>query len=93
MEIQDIPETERTQPVNLQCSCGRIVTCMVRPQDLVARENGALVQDAFPYLTASEREMFISRLCGTCWDEIFGGEDDECPYPDIIEEWDEELTD
>ena len=91
MEIADIPDSERTQAVNLQCKCGRIVTCTVRPEDLVTYESGALVQVAFPYLTAAEREMFISRTCGTCWDEMFACEGDEGPYEAY--DWDEDLTD
>lgn len=29
-------------------------------------------QDAFPYLTPPEREMFISGTCGTCYSGMFG---------------------
>lgn len=33
------------------------------------------VQDVFPELNETERELvFISKICGTCWDEIFGEE-------------------
>lgn len=31
--------------------------------------DGALVQDAFPYLSADEREMLISGICPTCWEK------------------------
>ena len=31
------------------------------------------VQDAFPYLKPAERELFLSGLCGQCWDDAFGG--------------------
>lgn len=30
------------------------------------------IQEIFPYLTAAEREMFLSRICGECWTEMFG---------------------
>ena len=30
----------------------------------------ANVQDAFPYLTADERELILSGICGHCYDEI-----------------------
>lgn len=93
MEIADIPDSERTQRLDLQCGCGRIVTLMVRPQDLLAREQGEFVQVAFPYLTAAEREMFISKTCGTCWDEMFAPEGDEGPDPDELWDWPEDLDD
>lgn len=35
-------------------------------------QDGALVQDAFPYLSADEREMLISGICPNCWDGMFG---------------------
>ena len=39
--------------------------------DLYRYHNGEKVQIAFPYLTAAEREMFITQYCGTCWKDIF----------------------
>lgn len=33
---------------------------------------GALVQDAFPMLSATEREQLISHLCPACQAEVFG---------------------
>ena len=33
---------------------------------------GVLVQNAFPYLTPTERECIISGICPTCQDKIFG---------------------
>ena len=48
---------------------------------------GELVQDVFPELTPEERELyFISHICPTCWDSLFGVEEDdediEYDYPD-----------
>lgn len=34
-------------------------------------QDGALAQDAFPYLSADEREMLISGICPTCWTNTF----------------------
>lgn len=31
---------------------------------------GMFAQDAFPYLTDPERELLISAVCPTCWDEL-----------------------
>lgn len=38
---------------------------------------GALVQNAFPTLSATEREHFVSGLCANCQKKIFGEEEDE----------------
>ena len=49
--------------------------------DFCAWQNGALAQDAFPYLSADEREMLISGICPDCWERTFGGyEEDEEDY-------------
>ena len=32
-----------------------------------AYKNGALIQNAFPFLTADERELLISGICSKCW--------------------------
>lgn len=48
--------------------------------DFCAWQNGKLAQDAFPYLSADEREMLISGICPDCWERTFGS--DEEPDPD-----------
>ena len=52
--------------------CGDTHFVEVRLEDLEAYEAGALAQDAFPYLSATEREQIISRICPECQDRIFG---------------------
>ena len=32
---------------------------------------GALIQDAFPHLSADDREILISGTCGACFDKMF----------------------
>lgn len=54
----------------------------VNERDFYAWQSGKLAQDAFPYLTAEEREMLISGICSDCWDKMFGEEEEE--------DWDEE---
>ena len=34
-------------------------------------EQGELIQDAMPYLTAAERELLISGVCDSCFDLMF----------------------
>jgi hypothetical protein len=58
--------------------CGRVNEVDVYEEDLVAWVNGdKLVQDAFPYLSADEREMLISGICPTCWDSMFGSVEED----------------
>lgn len=38
---------------------------------------GKHAQDAFPYLSAQEREMLISGICGACWDNLFADEEED----------------
>ena len=64
--------------------CGRANERAVNEADYLDWQDGALVQNAFPYLSADEREMLISGICPTCWESTFGGEDEEDP-----EDWDE----
>jgi hypothetical protein len=51
--------------------CYKEVPVMVRGADLVAWRNGRLAQQAFPYLSADQRELLISGVCGLCWDSQF----------------------
>lgn len=75
--------------------CGMYNLILVSDEDLQRWQNGELAQDAFPYLTANEREMLISGTCPVCWDKMFGsGDDDEGDYfedteDDYIEDDDE----
>lgn len=36
-------------------------------------EDGAMVQEAFPYLDASTREFFMTGITPEAWQELFGG--------------------
>lgn len=50
----------------------------VKKTDLEKYEKGEHIQYAFPHLTPAQRELFISGICGKCFDELFAeGEDDE----------------
>lgn len=43
-------------------------------KDRTEREH---IQDALPFLTADQREMFVTRICPTCWDAMFKGKPEE----------------
>ena len=44
---------------------------VIAGQDMHKYQNGTLAQNAFPYLTADEREIIISGTCPTCWEKMF----------------------
>lgn len=60
--------------ITLRCVvCGRHVAVRLDADDLERHQNGVLVQVAFanqngvPYLSAAERELFITATCGDCY--------------------------
>ena len=57
--------------------CGRANEVEVNEMDYLDWQDGELAQNAFPYLSADEREMLISGICPKCWDGMFGEGDDE----------------
>lgn len=44
-------------------------------QGIEAYKNGALIQEAFPFLTAEEREFLMTGLTPAMWDRLFGNQD------------------
>ena len=52
--------------------CGKSHFVKVAESGYNAWQNGALVQNAFPYLNATEREQLISHICPKCQAEVFG---------------------
>lgn len=47
----------------------------VNQEDYTAwRKRVKLAQDAFPYLSADERELLISHTCPSCWSWMYGDE-------------------
>lgn len=57
--------------------CGHANEVEVNEIDYLDWQDGMLAQDAFPYLNANEREMLISGICPSCWDNMFSPEDEE----------------
>lgn len=51
--------------------CGETSFVDVLEQDFEKYQNGELVQNCFPYLDASERELLISGICFKCQKDIF----------------------
>ena len=64
----------------IPCSCpfcGAITRIHTTTTAWNAYEDGALAQDAFPDLSATERETLISGLCAGCQYAVFGEEDED----------------
>lgn len=57
--------------------CHENHTVMVYTDDFYAWKHEKNAQEAFPYLSAEEREMLISGICPDCWDSLFADEDEE----------------
>ena len=49
----------------------------VKQLDLDAYEDGALIQDAFPYLTNEQREIIISGMTDDMWGDMFPNDEEE----------------
>ena len=57
--------------------CGKKVEVEVEHSQYVEWLNGAMVQEAFPTLSATQREMLLTGMCPKCQDSIFGSGDEE----------------
>lgn len=68
-------------PVTIICTCPRchkVHEVVVDFEDYTNYMMGdAKIQDAFPYLSANEREYLLSGFCEDCWNDIFAEEDEE----------------
>ncbi len=60
---------------NITCShCGTEYAIIADRRDVESWLSGErYIQDALHYLTAGERELFISRTCDDCWKILFDG--------------------
>jgi hypothetical protein len=67
-----------TYTVQQTCTggCGVTYTTTVLGPDLFRWRQGYKVQEAFPAMPASERELYFQTgICGECWDELFAEEE------------------
>ena len=58
--------------VKVCCLCGCRYLIEVYSKDYSDWQNGVNIQIAFPYLNIDDRELLISGVCGSCFDENFG---------------------
>ena len=57
--------------------CGNTGHVEVPLEGVVAHMKGALIQDAFPTLSAVVREQIMTGTHPECWDRVFGSEYDD----------------
>lgn len=70
--MKGIPANATIEVMTICPFCGEAYFTPVRNCDYEAWENGELAQNAFPYLSADERELIMTGICSTCWDKQFG---------------------
>jgi hypothetical protein len=67
----EVPQDEGYGDVVKTCpDCNEENHVFVLTLDHKTWMNGAYVQNAFPYLSADEREILISGMCGKCYDKM-----------------------
>jgi len=66
------------RPCSITCThCNAEYSIMVNPEDIISWQAGDYIQDCMSYLSAAERELLISKTCGSCWKNLFGENEDE----------------
>lgn len=68
--------------------CGKEYEVNVKLEDFLAWRQGGLVQNCFPYLSATERESLVSQMCPKCQAKVFGTEEEEETEEEEISEED-----
>lgn len=79
-EQEDLAPTKLSDPLDLEfeleCKyCDYEENISVHESDYISWHNGEFIQDAFPYLTAGQRELMISNTCDDCWQRFFPDDD------------------
>ena len=78
--------SKKTNIIKTCISCKKEYKIEVNTSDLYSYMNGKLVQNAFPYLSAGERELLVSGVCDKCFIDMFK-DDNEEPEEDTPESY------
>lgn len=65
--------------------CNNTYKLEVKTNDLHAYMRGKNIQDAFPYLSAGDRELIISGICNTCFEKLMVDDEPEENMPESYE--------
>lgn len=60
--------------ISVRCNmCSKIYKVRVHPEDMYKylTNRNTYVQDIFPYLSVSDRELLLSQTCNDCWNKMF----------------------
>ena len=77
----DVTDILRTCPFS-----GKMNSVTVNTLDFIRWRSGVLIQDAFPYLSAGEREIILTGIDPVEWEEMFGGENDDVQSAGVCHE-------
>jgi hypothetical protein len=67
-----LPMNDKNESIPITCEhCKDEYVIVVKAKDKKAWDEGEYIQDAFPYLTAGQRELLISQTCDDCFDKMF----------------------
>ena len=69
--------SKKTNIIKTCISCKKEYKIEVNKADLYSYMNGELVQRAFPYLSAGERELIVSGVCDKCFIDMFKDDNEE----------------
>ena len=72
-----IRDTSNFSVYHVNCKiCQKTVRLAVDPLDMKRYQEGEMIQKAFPYLSADEREMLLTGWCRYCFTDMCGPDDD-----------------
>lgn len=71
MDVLAYQDDQLTLGIDCAC-CGQTTEMTVSLKAYNSWITGTLIQEAFPDMPPADRELFISRTCGTCWQDMFG---------------------
>lgn len=64
--------------IKTQCpECQGVNYVEVQESDYNAWIEGVHIQNAFPYLSAAQRELLMTGIDGICWDKLFDFDEEE----------------
>jgi hemolysin-activating ACP:hemolysin acyltransferase len=73
-----VKQNPRITTLQATCpDCGIVNEFVVSSPSLQMWVRGDLIQDAFPELTADQREQFITGYCDPCWQKMWAYLNDE----------------
>ena len=72
--------------LDIKCKiCKQWKSIMVDPIGYQQWKGGMLIQKALPDVDVNDRELMISGICGTCYDDLFADPDDDEDYKSSAE--------